>query len=141
MFEFTNRQMKITRVYAPPLWALSFFGSALFISVMGASLWITIRGQWADPERWIALFTVLAVSVLRAGKAWLRFQAVELALAQRYPEIRRQRLSQLTLWMVTPLVFLINCASAMVSRRIKWRGTIYDMRSATETVVVSRCAK
>src|SRR5437870_1718912 len=28
--EFTNRQMKITRVYAMPLWLISFVGSGLF---------------------------------------------------------------------------------------------------------------
>ena len=31
-FEFTNRQMKITRVYATPLWRVSFVGSGLFIA-------------------------------------------------------------------------------------------------------------
>ena len=34
MLEFTTRQMKITRVYAPDLWKLSLFGSALFCVVM-----------------------------------------------------------------------------------------------------------
>ena len=141
MLEFTNRQMKITRVYAAPLWALSFFGSALFISVMMAGIWIILRGEWADPATWLAWTVVVAVSLLSAAKSWLRLRAVELALGDRHPEVRRQRLAQLTLWAVTPLLFLINCASAMVSRRIKWRGTIYEMRSAAETLVVSGDAK
>jgi cellulose synthase/poly-beta-1,6-N-acetylglucosamine synthase-like glycosyltransferase len=141
MLEFTNRQMKITRVYASPLWALSFFGSALFISVMSTAIWIIARSERTDLAAWIAWVVVVAVSLLRAGKSWLRLLAVELALSDRHPEVRRQRLGQMTLWAVTPLVFFINCASAMVSRRIKWRGTIYEMRSATKTVVVSRESK
>ena len=37
MLEFTTRQMKITRVYARPLWLLSFVGSAVFNAVMIAA--------------------------------------------------------------------------------------------------------
>ena len=40
MIEFTTRQMKITRVYAPNLWLLSFVGSGLFNAVMIASILI-----------------------------------------------------------------------------------------------------
>ncbi len=38
LLEFTTRQMKITRVYAPHLWKLSFIGSGVFNIVMIAGI-------------------------------------------------------------------------------------------------------
>jgi hypothetical protein len=48
LFEFTTRQMKITRVYSPNLWVLSFIGSGLFATTMIASLLIIIFSQKND---------------------------------------------------------------------------------------------
>lgn len=138
MLEFTTRQMKITRTYATPLWVVSFVGSAIFVSVMTASLLIAIL---ARSNSWLvatALLTFGIVSALSIGKAYMRLKAVRLALPDWDRELGRQTFPQLTLFLLATIVFLYNCISALISRRITWRGTTYELKSATETVIITR---
>jgi hypothetical protein len=46
-------------------------------------------------------------------------------------------LPQLTLWLITPAVFLYNSVAAGLSRRLTWRGTKYELKSPTETVIIA----
>ena len=136
LFEFTTRQMKITRVYSPNLWALSFFGSGLFTIVMISALLILIFSPRNDLPVVVAMCTLLAVTVFSIGKSWLRLNAVHLVLPQYKAKLRRQFLPQITLWALAPAIFFFNCLAGLFSRRIKWRGTTYEMVSPTETRVL-----
>ena len=136
LVEFTTRQMKITRVYAPNLWIMSFIGSGLFTVVMLASILIMIFSSKNDLTVVIAMFTLLAVTVFSMGKSWLRMKAVQLVLRQHHAELSRQMLPQLTLWSLTPALFFFNCFSAWLSHRIEWRGTVYEMISPRETRII-----
>jgi ceramide glucosyltransferase len=129
LFEFTTRQMMITRVYATPLWALSFFGSALFCGVMLSAFLIAIFSRSNDLPVWAAIATLAIVSALSIGKAWLRLKAVSLVI----PAASGQFILQLTLWLLAPPLFLWNCVSALFSRTIIWRGIRYKLVSATRT--------
>ena len=129
LFEFTTRQMKITRVYATPLWMLSFFGSTLFCIVMLAAFLTIVLSSSNGLAVWAAIATLTTVSALSIGKAWIRLKAVSLVI----PTARRQAVPQLTLWLLAPPVFLWNCISALLSRTISWRGSTYTMHSATKT--------
>ena len=134
--EFTSRQMKITRVNAPHLWMLSYFGAVLFNALMLSSLAIIIydRSSW---NSLVAATVFTFVSAFSIGKSWTRLRAVELVLADRFPEIRRQWFTQHTLWIVTPALFLINCISATFSRKMTWRGIRYELKSPNETVIIT----
>lgn len=138
LFEFTTRQMKITRVYMPNLWLLSFFGSGLFNAVMIAALFIAIVSPTNGIAVWVALATLILVSTLSIGKAWLRLKAVRLALPQFEKQLSKQSVTQNTLWMVSPAVFLCNCVAALLSRTMLWRGTRYTMASPERTIVEIR---
>lgn len=129
LFEFTTRQMKITRVYATPLWLLSFFGSTLFCSVMLAAFLTIVLSSANGVAVWVSMATLATVSALSIGKAWLRLKAVSLVI----PQVKTQLLPQLTLWLLAPPVFLWNCICALFSRTIRWRGSTYVMHSATKT--------
>lgn len=129
LFEFTTRQMKITRVYATPLWLLSFFGSTIFCGVMMSAFLIAALSRTNSSLAWSAIVTLMIVSALSIGKAWLRLRAVSLVI----PEAKLQLLPQLTLWLLAPPVFLWNCIAALLSRTIDWRGTSYIMHSPTKT--------
>ena len=136
MLEFTTRQMKITRVNAAKLWIMSFTGSALFISVMMAAWLIAIFSRQNLPAS-IAIATIFFVSALSVGKAWLRLTAARLVLTQYESELRRQVWTQNTLWLLTPTIFLYNSIAAWLSRRMTWRGTVYELKSPTETVIIA----
>jgi ceramide glucosyltransferase len=137
LFEFTNRQMKITRVYAQKLWLMSFFGSGIFNGVMVASFMI-LGIYSAGSIEWLAgLITLLLVTFFSAGKSWLRFKAIRLVLPSHSADLDRQFAYQITLWLLTPSVFLVNSVAAFLSTRINWRGTVYEMVSPTETRVLT----
>ena len=136
LLEFTNRQMKLTRVYAPKFWAMSLMGSTLFNVVMIASLLIVIFSPRNDLPVLIAIAVLATVTLCSVGKSWLRLKAVRLALPEHDRELRRQRFPQLTLWALTPALFLTNCIAALMSRRLTWRGTTYEMLSHRETRVL-----
>lgn len=141
LFEFTNRQMKITRVYMPQLWLMSFFGSGLFDLVMAAAILIAILSKANGVPVWAALATLFLVSFFSVGKAVLRLYAVRLALPQFGPELRRQRFSQYTLWLFTPAIFFANCVAALLSREIVWRGTRYRLASPERTEVMTEAQR
>lgn len=136
LFEFTNRQMKITRVYAPKLWLMSFFGSGLFNAVAVASVVILLIYPALSFAGLAALTTIASVTILSTGKAWLRCKAIRLAVPSQASALRRQFWYQITLWAATPTVFLANGISALFSTKIIWRGTVYEMLSPTETRIV-----
>lgn len=137
MLEFTTRQMKITRVYATPLWLLSMIGSSVFLAVIIASFAIIVFSGMNSWLGWFALLTIVLVFGLSIAKAYLRLKAVRLALPNWNKQLAKQTFSQLTLFLVTPAIFLYNCLAALVSRRINWRGTVYELKSRTETVIIS----
>ncbi len=138
LFEFTTRQMKITRVYAPKLWMMSFVGSGLFCVVMLSSLLIVMLSSRNDLTVAVAMFTLLVVTLFSIAKSFLRMKAVKLVLPQYAGKLRRQMLPQITLWSLAPALFFYNSFAAMLSRRIDWRGTIYEMVSPTTTRVLGQ---
>jgi cellulose synthase/poly-beta-1,6-N-acetylglucosamine synthase-like glycosyltransferase len=138
LFEFTTRQMKLTRVYAPKLWKLSLFGSGLFTSVILASMSIIIFSARNGTNVAAAAAVLILVSIFSAGKAWYRLKAVELVLKDRNPQLAGQWFSQLTLWALAPPLYLFNCIAALLSREMTWRGVTYVLVSRTETKVVSK---
>lgn len=127
--EFTTRQMKITRVYMAHLWLLSFFGSGLFTFVMLSSILIAVFSKQNTAFVWAAIATLVIVSVFSVGKAWLRSKAVGMVI----PAASKQTFAQLTLWLLSPPLFLLNSILALVSRRLNWRGITYELVSPTET--------
>ncbi len=137
MLEFTTRQMKITRVYAPKLWLLSFFGSGLFSLVMIIAFLIAIFARTNGFTVWFSIATILMVAVFSTGKSWLRLRAVQLVLIQYSAELRRQFWTQNTLWTLSPALFFYNAFAALISRRMTWRGTRYELKSRGETVIIA----
>lgn len=137
MLEFTTRQMKITRVYSPSLWKLSFFGSGLFNLVLLLSFLNIGLTSPTNASFWIAAATIILVFFFSIGKSWLRFNAVREIFADRGYDLSGQVLLQNTLWLLCPAIFLYNSIAAGLSRQMTWRGIRYDMVSPTETRILS----
>jgi cellulose synthase/poly-beta-1,6-N-acetylglucosamine synthase-like glycosyltransferase len=131
LLEFTTRQMKITRVYAPHFWKMSFAGSFVFNAVYISGLAIIIAGA----AFWLPLAALLLVSAFSTGKAWLRLSAVQLVLKNCEKELGKQFLTQNTLWLFSPALFFYNALAALLSRKIVWRGITYELKSPQETII------
>lgn len=140
LFEFTNRQMKITRVYMPGLWIKSFTGAVLYCGVMISAVGIALSRQDAV-SFWFSISTIFLVTLLSTVKAYLRLKAVSSVMTGHPSRLHSQFLPQLTLWAFTPFIFLVNCMVAAFSRTICWRGTRYEMLSPNETNILSNNKK
>ena len=132
LVEFTTRQLKITRVYAPHLWRIVLASNLLFVLVcyggLALVLWRAAHGaRFAWP-----LALVVAIFLLGAAKALVRLRAVALA---GVPVGVATALAHATLWPLTSALYAYNALAAGLSRRITWRGISYELRSPTETVV------
>jgi cellulose synthase/poly-beta-1,6-N-acetylglucosamine synthase-like glycosyltransferase len=130
LIEFTTRQIKITRVYAHHLWLPLLLGSALFvIAFFGGLILIGVH-----PRSSAAYILPLIIFALGAAKSFIRFRAVSTVLQTS----RLDLLAHILLWPFASLLYLYNAIVAGFSRRIKWRGITYELKSPTEAVIISR---
>lgn len=136
LLEFTTRQMKITRVYMPQLWVLTLIGSVLHTGVIAASVAAIVAAPFSVLGA-VAIITIALVAMLGTAKAYVRLKAVTLAMPGHRSRLARQFVPQLTLWFVTPIIFLYNSLAAGFSRRIRWRSTVYELKSPSETVIIA----
>lgn len=139
LFEFTTRQIKITRVYASHLWLPLLLGSALFgiVFIGGLILLILQILQILSPTIVLPL-ALISIFTLGAAKSFIRWRAINIPLTQYRPALRRDLLAHIFLWPVASLLYLYNAIVAGFSRRITWRGITYELKSPTEAVIISR---
>lgn len=135
MLEFTTRQMKITRVCAAHLWKAALISSFIFSTIFwtGVALLFVASGR----HFWLTLAFVALIFALGAIKAALRLRAVKLVLKDYEKDLNRQFLPHLFLWTLAQPIFFYNCACALLSNKIVWRGIEYELKSATETRVLT----
>jgi len=133
LFEFTTRQIKITRVYASHLWLPLLLGSALFAIVFFGGVILLIL----SPS--IALLLVLLILfTLGATQSFIRWRAITIPLNHYRSSLNRDVLAHIFLWPFASLLYLCNAIVAGFSRRITWRGITYELKSPTEAVIISR---
>ena len=138
LFEFTTRQLKITRVYAPHLWRAVLIGSAIFSLTFFGGLGLIIARGVAGLTFATPMVLVLAIFAMGAVKSHLRLRAVSMIVQEPGARNFATTIAHVTLWPVASLVFLLNAIAAAISRRITWRGIGYELKSPAETVILSR---
>lgn len=132
-FEFANRQMILTRVYEPGLWARAFAAHGLYSLTLlyAATVWI-VAPQLAAMRMTVATLTFIAVLLvaLRGLVRWL-------AATEALPEWRARLIEQSWAWVaLAPLVGFFYAWSLLVAafaRRIHWRGITYQIVSPNQT--------
>lgn len=135
LLEFSTRQLKITRVYAPHLWKASLVGSFLFTAIFWTGVFLTIFRALSGLSTWLPLAFLLVIFTLGALKAWLRLTAVKLVLPNYRQQLNRNEFWQLTFWTITPAIYLCNSLCAAFSQQILWRGILYELKSPGETII------
>ncbi|HEY0407660.1 MAG TPA: glycosyltransferase family 2 protein, partial [Pyrinomonadaceae bacterium] len=136
LLEFTTRQLKITRVYAPLLWKAALAGSLLFVLVFFGGLALVITRAASHLSYLWPLALISVIYALGVAKAALRWRAVSLPLAAFRAEMRKGLAAHLLLWPLASPLYLYNALRALFSRRIRWRGITYELKSPTETVII-----
>ncbi|HLL76461.1 MAG TPA: glycosyltransferase [Pyrinomonadaceae bacterium] len=139
LFEFTTRQLRITRVYAPHLWRVVLVSNLLFTLVFFGGLALVAARAAAGLPFAAPLLPLAAIFVAGSLKAALRLRAVSPALVAGGEAPRaRHWLAHLALWPLTSALFAWNALAAAASRRITWRGITYELKSPDETVIIAR---
>ena len=138
LFEFTTRQMKITRVYAPHLWKPLLIGSALFTIVFFGGIILLISRVILGLPYLVLSLVLLFVFALGAVKAFIRWRVIGIPLREYRADLRRDLLAHIFLWPVASFIYLVNAVVAGFSRRISWRGITYELKSPNEAVIISR---
>lgn len=138
LLEFTNRQLKITRVYAAHLWKPVLIGSLLFCGVFFGGFALVIARALLRLPYAVPLAMLVLIYALGAAKAYIRLQAVAIPLGSYQKQLSQSLPAHLLLWPFASALYLCNAISAAFSRRIRWRGITYELKSATEAVIISR---
>ena len=135
---WTNRQLIITRVYAPRLWAMGLAAHLLYSLAFVCGFFVLLGHAATGWER-ITVAALLSV-VLGLGIAKGRIR--EVVAREIFPE-ERACLSRYgkRYWQLTPLVpwvMLWNFVAAGFVRTIEWSGVRYRLRSDHEVEVLGR---
>jgi ceramide glucosyltransferase len=138
LLEFTTRQIKITRVYSPHLWLPLLLGSALFTIVFFGGLILLLLRIVSGGSILVLLIILGILFALGAAKAFIRWRAVSIPLAGHRSAMQRDLAAHVFLWPFASALYLYNAVVAGFSRRIKWRGITYELKSPGEAVIISR---
>jgi cellulose synthase/poly-beta-1,6-N-acetylglucosamine synthase-like glycosyltransferase len=136
LLEFTTRQLKITRAYAPHFWQIVLYSNLLFVLIFFGGIALVITRAALGLSFTAPLALILTIYALGIAKAYLRWRAVSIPLAPYSAEMRRGAFFHLFLWPLASALYLYNALCALFSRRIKWRGITYELKSPQETVIL-----
>jgi cellulose synthase/poly-beta-1,6-N-acetylglucosamine synthase-like glycosyltransferase len=118
------RQIAITRVYWPAFFAVAAMTHLLYGAFLAIAL---VQGRFALTA------LVLLPGILAGG---LRAKAIAELAPQWRGTISRYFWAYALLVPAAGVLTLFGIARAVLSRRIEWRGKLYEMRSPTETRIL-----
>jgi ceramide glucosyltransferase len=135
---WSNRQIIITRVYAPHLWRLGLAAHLLYSAtfLLGATVLVVPGVAWPARVGIAALLT--GILALGMAKARLRSIAAREMFCEEAPTLARYGARYWQLAPLVPWVMLFNFVVAGFTRHIEWRGTHYELRSRDEVRVLRR---
>lgn len=137
LIEFTNRQLKITRAYASHLWKSVLIGSVIFVLTFFGGIALVVYRAATGHTFITPLVFLLIIFVMGAMKSHLRLRAAGLIIQDKRMHSWPTTLAHVCLWPLASFLFLGNGLAAATSRRITWRGITYELKSPTETVILS----
>jgi len=137
LLEFTNRQILITRVYASQVWGPALATHFLYCLtlVLGAALILEDIVE-QRPAFHIVTLTFLPV-LLSAIRGSFRLIGVTEALPAGRSQITGQGWIYILLTVFIPFLYLANFVNSLTTRKIRWRGVVYELVSPEQTRIVS----
>ena len=137
LFEFTNRQILITRVYAEKIWNAAAATHLLFCATLVLGGLLTFGNILASlPALQLATLTFLPL-LLAAIRGALRLIAVTEALTAARSQIMGQSWIYIVLGVFISFLYLVNLAMSLITRKTRWRGVLYEVISPNQTRVLS----
>ena len=138
LMEFTNRQMLITRVYSPKMWAIAGATHLLFCGTILLGIGLTFANLFAGrPALPLAALTFLPL-LLAAIRSALRVTGGQEMLPTLKSQIQQQSWIHLLLGVWVPYLYAINFVASATTRTIRWRGIQYELISPQQTRILAR---
>ena len=138
LLEFTGRQMRITRVYRPQLWATAFATHFLYCLTLLIGFIVAMNLTLASRPAFQVITLLSLPPLLAAIRGALRVIGVTDALPALRSQIMSQSWIYILLAMLVPFLYLVNFFSSIMGRRIRWRGIDYELISPEQTRVLTR---
>jgi cellulose synthase/poly-beta-1,6-N-acetylglucosamine synthase-like glycosyltransferase len=138
IFEWTNRQLILTKVYYPKLWRRAIARATLMAA------WLLLMcfaiGGWIFTSNFDFALATIAGACIVPVEVWFLLHAR--GLWQRVLSDRAGYLQEslAASCMAIPLAHFVLpwlTLYSVVTNRIQWRGITYELRSPTETLVIS----
>jgi ceramide glucosyltransferase len=137
LLEFTNRQVKITRIYRPKMWAMAFLTHFLFCFtfLLGLAVIFSLTLESRPAPHIVTLcFLPLLLASIRGA---LRVIGVTEAVPSARAEIMGQSWIYILVTLLVPFLYFLNFCSSLFGRRIRWRGIQYEIISTDQTRVLT----
>lgn len=136
LLEFTNRQMIISRVYAPKIWWAGALTHLLYCGTIFLGLYLIVQAAWIG-QIWLqTALLLLVVMILAAAKGVLRWLAVNELLPEWKYKLESYAWAWIFLAPLVPFLYLINFTVSFLRREIRWRGVRYKLVSAAQTKIL-----
>jgi ceramide glucosyltransferase len=129
--DWAARQLLITRVYRGKLWLAGFVSHIIYC---GAMLMSVAIGATGNP---LGLAGFVLTVLPGMAKGGMRGYAARLMFADREEWLDRHGWAYFWLTPIATWVWLYAFARSAVTRRIEWRGNVYELLSAEQTRCVS----
>jgi ceramide glucosyltransferase len=138
LLEFTTRQVRITKVYRPQMWATAFAMHALYCITFLLGIFCFVQLTIASRPA----FQVLTLWVLFVLLAAIRGAFRVIGVTEALPALRSLIMGQswiyILLAVLVPFLYLQNFVSSLFGRRLRWRGIEYELISPDQTRVLTR---
>jgi len=135
---WTNRQIIITRVYAPHLWRLGLAAHLLYAVTMLAGLALLVAPGSSMRMRLAIAAPLAAIQLLGMAKGRIRVIVARELFPEASALLERHGHCYWRLAPLVPWVMLYNFLRAAFVRRIEWRGTEYELISQKEVRILRR---
>jgi cellulose synthase/poly-beta-1,6-N-acetylglucosamine synthase-like glycosyltransferase len=136
LLEFTDRQVRVTRVYRPQVWATAFATHFLYCFTLVIGMILATSLTLASRPAFHVTTLVTLPLLLAAIRGALRVIGVTEALPSFRSQIMGQSWIYILLAIFVPFLYLANFISSLFGRRLRWRGIEYELISPEQTRVL-----
>jgi ceramide glucosyltransferase len=138
LFEFTTRQIRITRVYRPQMWTMAFLTHLLYCLTLVLGVILAFQLLLASRPAFHVMTLLVFPLLLAAIRGAFRVIGVTESLPAFRSQIMGQSWIYILLGTVVPFLYLCNFIASLVGRQIRWRGINYELISTEQTRILSR---
>lgn len=129
--DWAKRQLIITKVYRKKLWIAGFISHIIYCGAMVMSLAMAVAG---NP---LAIAGVAVTVIPGMAKGAMRSYAARLMFPEREEWLDQHSWAYFWLVPIATWVWLYTFASSALTRRIEWRGHVYELIAPDRTRLIS----